>query len=350
MTRYISEDYPEKRAAANEWGTRQLFRRPAPVDEGLAIFEIKVFEDDEVVSAGDGKFKFDIPSDLDLSTLVDFEAWVTAPSSSGTIQVQLFNNTLAVDMLSTVASIDVGELNDKDSGTPFVIDLANDDVSYGDELWINVDNAGTDAMGLGVAVKFAPSANAAIALRGARGPAGGATDFQGAWTDTTVYEAGDIVTNNNNVYVSVVDHTSNQANDEPGVGTNWEDFWLPLLTMPMSAGWSMNVLSSSGAVSDGVKCAAVMPFDATITEAVILADQATDAEVDIWVSDFGGYPATVANTITGGTPPTLTGSIKNIDTTLAGWTTALTDGDILLFNVSGVSTARRLTLALRMEK
>lgn len=349
MTRYISEDRPEKRAAAGEFGTRQLFRRPAPVVEGIAIFEIKVFEDDEVVTSGDGKFKFDIPSELQDSVLMDFEAWITEPSGGGDVVVQLFNNTQNCDMLATPATIDVGTLNDKDSGTPFVISGC-DTVDYGDELWVNVDNAGSGAMGLGVAVKFTPSDNAAFRIVGEQGPPGGITNVQGQWQDATGYQEGDVVTNNGVAYVALQDHTSNQANDEPGVGTNWEDFWLPILTIPMSAGWSFNVVSSSGAVSDGIKAAAIMPFDATISEAVILADQATNAEIDIWVSDFGGYPATVADSITGATPPSLTGSIKNIDSTLLGWTTALTEGDIMLFYVSGVDNARRLTLGLKVEK
>lgn len=350
MTRPISEDSEAKRASAADYGTRQLFRRPAPVSEGIGIFEIKVFEDDEVVQAGDGKFKFDIPSDLDESSLIDFEAWITGASSSGDVIVSLYNNTQAVDMLSTSATIDVGELNDDDSVTPFVIDVANSEVAYKDELWINVDNAGTDALGLGVAVKFTPSENASIALNGAQGPAGGIQSFQGPWQDATTYNAGDIVTNNNITYVAIQDHTSNAANDEPGVGTNEADFWVPIAQVPLGANVNFNVYSSAGAIPDGEKGAVVIPFDSTIVRMDILAEQATDAEVDIWASNYGGYYPTSGDSIVAAAPPTLTGSIKNTDSTLTGWTTALSAGDILVFWVSGVTNARRLTVALQLDQ
>jgi hypothetical protein len=349
MTRNLSEDSANKRISSAQWDIRQLYRRPLPAAGGLAIFEIKVFEDAEVVTAGDGKFKFDIPSDLNDSVLVDFEAWVTGESSSGDVVVSLYNNTTAADMLSTPARIDVGELNDRTSGTPFVIDTANDDVSYGDELWINVDNAGADALGLGVAVKFAPSIDAAIALTGAKGDPGGMSTFQGAWSNGSTYQAGDIVTNNNTVYIATDNHTASPS-DEPGVGVNSDDHWVQLVDIPFTAAGSFNVVSSSGPVPDGIKAAAFIPFDATITKAVILADQATDAVVDIWKSDFAGYPPSSGNSITAATPPTLLGAVKNQDATLTGWTTAVTAEDILVFYVSGVTTARRLTLSLKLEK
>jgi len=49
-----------------------------------------------------------------------------------------------------------------------------------------------------------------------------------AWADVTAYEQGDLVVHNSVNYYCIADHTSNEANDEPGVGTNWEDFWYAL--------------------------------------------------------------------------------------------------------------------------
>ena len=351
MTRYISEDRPEKRAAAGEFGTRQLFRRPAPVVEGIAIFEIKVDEDLVVVTARDKAFAFDIPSELDEAVLIDCEAWITTASSSGTVVVSLWNETQGIDMLSTPLQIDVGDLNDKDSGTPFVINTANDQVFEGDEIWVNVDNAGTGAYGLGVAVKFTPSANASFALRGTQGPPGGMTQWTGAWQDATGYNEGDIVTHNGVIYIALQDHTSNAANDEPGVGTNWEDFWTPAFTIPMGASINCVVAELNGsAISDGRKGAFWVPFNATIVAGAILANQAGDIEVDVYKTDFGGYPGSSGDSITGGSPLALTASNKNYDSTLSGWDTTLTDGDILEFVVSGAVSIQRVSAILITEK
>ena len=73
---------------------------PDPIPFGDAIFEIKVFEDDIVVEAGDGAFKFAVPEDLDEAILAKAEAWVTEPSSSGTIIVSLQNGDGGPDMLT----------------------------------------------------------------------------------------------------------------------------------------------------------------------------------------------------------------------------------------------------------
>lgn len=349
MTAPVQENSDARDIAGLNWRVGQLARRPGVRPQaGFFIFEIKVFEDDVEVVERD--WKFDIPVEADESTLTDVEAWVTGVSSSGTITVQIRNETQGVDMLSTPMTIDVGEKNDDDAGTPFTINLANAEVAYKDEIWVRVISAGSGALGLGVKLAFTPADTAAIAIRGAKGDPGGVTDFQGAWQNGTTYQAGDVVTNNNVVYVSTQDHTSNAANDEPGVGTNQGDFWIPMADVPLVASLNISIHSSSGAVPDSTYEVVQMPFDATLTGVTVLADQATDAVIDIWKTDYAGYPPTSGDSITGGTPPTLTGQIKNLDSTLLGWTTALSAGDILAFNVSGVTMGRRVTLVLSMEK
>jgi hypothetical protein len=111
---------------------------------------IKVFADDEIVTAGDRAFIFAVSRDMDGAVLTGVELAVTTNSSSGIVQVQLRNITQAVDMLSTRLQVDVGELNSKDSGITAVIDAANADVAWGDQIAIDVDAAGTGAMGLEV--------------------------------------------------------------------------------------------------------------------------------------------------------------------------------------------------------
>lgn len=322
-----------------------------PVAGGMAIFEIKLFEDDVVAVIRD--WKYDIPADLDGALLVDVEAWVTGASSSGTITVMIRNATQGVDMLSTAVTIDVGEKNDKDAVTPFVINLANDQVAYGDEIWVRVTSAGTGALGLGVKNAYTPSANAAITLQqGAKGNPGGVTSYQGDWTTATTYNAGDVIVNNGVVYVATADNTSS-ATTEPGVGATWETVWETLVDLPMVTTAHCNVFGNGYVLYPGEKGAVRMPFDGTITEAALLADIAGDVVVDIWKSSYAGYPPSSANSIVASAPPTLTGQIKNLDSTLTGWTTAVTAGDILVFVLKATpapALLRRLTIVLKITK
>lgn len=201
-----------------------------PIPGGRGIFEIKVFDDLTTVLAGDAAFTFEIPEDLDGALLVKTEAYVTTVSSSGVVQVQLHKLTAAVDMLSTKISIDVGEKNSKDAGTQPVVNLANDDVAWGDHIRIDVDAAGTGAKGLGVILYFVPVAVASLVLEGIVGPqgaTGGITDWTGQWVTATAYAVNEAVSYNGSSYVASSAHTSG-ASTEPGVGASWETVWMEL--------------------------------------------------------------------------------------------------------------------------
>ena len=57
MTRPLSESSPSKDVGRLHWRTNQLERRPiAPAELGVAIEEIKVFEDIVAVVVGDDAF------------------------------------------------------------------------------------------------------------------------------------------------------------------------------------------------------------------------------------------------------------------------------------------------------
>lgn len=124
------------------------------IAETYGLYEIKVVADDDVVVAGDGKFIFEIPADLDGTNLTAVRAFVTTASSSGLPTVQIRNVTQAADMLATRVTIDAGEKSSRTAATAAVIDLANDDVADGDQIAIDVDVAGTGAKGLGVELVF----------------------------------------------------------------------------------------------------------------------------------------------------------------------------------------------------
>lgn len=107
-----------------------------------------------IVSTGDGKFVFEIPAQLDRTRLTYVRIYVSTVGSAALI-VQLHNITQAVDMLTTRAQIDTGDLSSKTSATPVVINAANSLVNDGDQIRVDVDSAGGGvAEGLGLVAGF----------------------------------------------------------------------------------------------------------------------------------------------------------------------------------------------------
>jgi hypothetical protein len=157
MTQPVLEPTTERSIESMGWRTRQLARRPGvPVGTGRAFLHIKVDADDFIIVAGDGRFIFSIPEDMDGLYLTAVEIYVTTSSSSGIVQVQLHNETTAADILSTRVQVDQGELNSKDASTQAVINLATAGVLWGHHIRIDVDQDGTGAMGLGVMLTYGP--------------------------------------------------------------------------------------------------------------------------------------------------------------------------------------------------
>jgi hypothetical protein len=110
-------------------------------------------------------------------------------------------------------------------------------------------------------------------------------------------------------------------------------------------------ISNDGAsLTTGIKGDVVIPFNATITEWSLLADQTGSAVVDIWKDTYGNYPPTVGDSITGSAKPTITSSDKGQSSTLTGWTTTVNAGDILRFNIDSVSTIQRLSINLKISR
>ena len=208
--------------------------------ESLAEWPVKIFSDamEVEVTSGEDAFVWEVPEDLHGCELLKVEAFVT--TSGATVEVGILNRTTANEMLSTVVTIDGGDLNSKDSATPHVVDLANNVVSWGDHLEIHVDAAG--GKGLGVHMYFKAGVDSVQAVSGptgAEGPEGptgptgstgpqgdpgGITAFTGEWVTATGYTAQESVSHLGSSYAAIDNHTSG-ATSEPGVGANWEDHW-----------------------------------------------------------------------------------------------------------------------------
>lgn len=104
------------------------------------------------------------------------------------------------------------------------------------------------------------------------------------------------------------------------------------------------------AITTGQKGHLEIPFAGTITQVTMLADQSGSIVVDIWKDTYANFPPTDADSITASAVPTISTAQKSQDSTLTGWTTAITAGDILAFNVDSCTTIERVAISLRVTK
>ena len=90
-----------------------------------------------------------------------------------------------------------------------------------------------------------------------------------------------------------------------------------------------------------------MVDDMIITSWTLVADQTGSIVIDLWKDTYANFPPTVADSITGSAKPTLSSAVKNQSSTLTGWTTGVSSGDIIRFNVDSASTLTRITLSIQ---
>jgi len=121
-------------------------------------------------------------------------------------------------------------------------------------------------------------------------------------------------------------------------------------TSAVTASILFQISNDDAELTTGIKGDLVIPFNATIVEWSLLADQTGSAVVDIWKNTYANYPPTSGNSITGSAKPTITSSNKGQSSTLTGWTTTVTAGDILRFNIDSVSTIQRLSINLKISR
>lgn len=91
-----------------------------------------------------------------------------------------------------------------------------------------------------------------------------------------------------------------------------------------------------------------VPFSGTITKWTLLADAGGSIVIDLWKDTFANYPPTNADSITAGNEPELSTDDEAEDSTLTGWTTSVTAGDVLGFTVDSVSGITWASLMLEI--
>ncbi len=91
-----------------------------------------------------------------------------------------------------------------------------------------------------------------------------------------------------------------------------------------------------------------VPYNCTITGWTLLADQSGSCQFTVKKSTYSGFPTTAS--IVASAPPILSSAQKATSTTLTGWTTAITLGDVLEFNLDSSATVIRVILQLQVTK
>lgn len=115
------------------------------------IINVRVFDENTLVSAGTGKAQIFVPYDVDGAVLSKVDIGVVTPSTSGAISVQIYRLDTSTNLLSTAASLAANNYNTAASGTR---GAGSTTVTKGQRLRIDVTYAGSTAKGLDVQLVF----------------------------------------------------------------------------------------------------------------------------------------------------------------------------------------------------
>lgn len=94
----------------------------------------------------------------------------------------------------------------------------------------------------------------------------------------------------------------------------------------------------------------VAPYNGTITSWTLIGNVSGSIVLDIWKTPFASFPPTVANTITGSALPTLSSAQTATSSTLTGWTTTFSKGDIFEININSATTLDSAQLTLELTR
>jgi hypothetical protein len=105
---------------------------------------------------------------------------------------------------------------------------------------------------------------------------------------------------------------------------------------------------AGSAITTGDKGSISIPYNATLNDVTMIADVSGVCIIDILKSNFSTYPS--SSSICSTSLPTISGAIKSVDASLAGWDTNIQSGDILDFQVLSASNITKLNLTIGATK
>ena len=114
--------------------------------------------------------------------------------------------------------------------------------------------------------------------------------------------------------------------------------------------FGITIDGGGSAITTGLKGFVRVPYTCTITGWEIYADQTGSVVIDVWKDTYANFPPTSLDSIAGSEKPTLSSAQKNQDTSLGTWTTSVTAGDVIAFNVDSATTVTRVNLSINVTK
>jgi len=120
-------------------------------------------------------------------------------------------------------------------------------------------------------------------------------------------------------------------------------------------GWVAQYVAIPGFIDGGTATPATatthvwlrVPFGGVIESVTTVADASGSAVVDIKKRAYGGG---AASSICASAKPTLSGAQESTDTTLTGWTTTITAGDLLYWVLDSVTTCKKILCTLKVRR
>jgi hypothetical protein len=113
---------------------------------------------------------------------------------------------------------------------------------------------------------------------------------------------------------------------------------------PLLGGLAWAISGGGSAITTGLKYGIRIPYSGTIKAAYMIADTSCSASVEVWKKN-NAVPGS-GDKISASAPLALSSAQVYSDTTLTGWTVAVTAGDVFYFNVNSVSGAGNLLISL----
>jgi hypothetical protein len=105
---------------------------------------------------------------------------------------------------------------------------------------------------------------------------------------------------------------------------------------------------SGSAITAGSKGYLEVPFACTISQWTLLADVSGSITIGIAKAAYSGFPTTTS--IVASAAPALSSAQKAQSSSLTGWTTTITAGDIIEFSASSITSVTRITIALKVTR
>lgn len=127
--------------------------------------------------------------------------------------------------------------------------------------------------------------------------------------------------------------------------------------LPMTTDIAIVIGDGTNVISTGATGRYLGPFDyaGTIQGWSIIGQESGSVSIDLWKTTYTAFDAgathpVAADKISATAPITMTTATKNQSSTLTGWTTSFSAGDIFAFNVASVTSSKQVTIFLKVLK